>query len=205
MNPFEVLMLPSDATDDQIKRKYRSLTILIHPDKCKLPRASDAFHILEESYTTLMDPDKKRYFQRILIEAQERVQIARDKENKARAKKGLRPLPEENLENEIRTMIETIMNEIEEKKKYAEKMQFAYKKRERDQKEEEKEKEEREKKFQKEWESCRDKRVKNWNRFKSKFMGRKSRGKYEIKPPRHKTEERDEEQHIVVFRPSSII
>ena len=205
LNPFEVLSLSPDSSDDQIKRKYRSLTLLIHPDKCKLPNASDAFHILEQSYKSLIDPDKKQYYQRIMREAKERVEMERDRVNKMRVKKGLCELPIDNLEAEIRTTMQNIINEIEEKKKDTEKKEFAYKKRERDIKEEEYEKEEKEKEYKRQWESFRDKRVKSWNRFKSKITNGKSKGKYEIKPPKNKIEERVDEQHITIFRPNTII
>ena len=51
-------------------------------------------------------------------------------------------------------------------------------------------KEEKEKEYKRQWESFRDKRVKSWNRFKSKITNGKSKGKYEIKPPKNKIEER---------------
>lgn len=33
LNPFEVLQVEHDATLDEIKKKYRRLSILVHPDK----------------------------------------------------------------------------------------------------------------------------------------------------------------------------
>ncbi|VVC87468.1 unnamed protein product [Leptidea sinapis] len=33
LNPFEVLQVEPEATLDEIKRKYRRLSILVHPDK----------------------------------------------------------------------------------------------------------------------------------------------------------------------------
>lgn len=33
LNPFEVLHVDCDATIDEIKKKYRRLSILVHPDK----------------------------------------------------------------------------------------------------------------------------------------------------------------------------
>ena len=97
--------------------------------------------------------------------------------------------------------MKVIIQEIEDKKAYSEKMKFAYKKRERDLEEAEKEKEEREMKKKKEWDNYRNKRVKNWNRFKAK----PKRSKYELKPPSYKTEERNEENKITIFQQKSII
>ncbi|KAJ0084854.1 hypothetical protein Patl1_30229 [Pistacia atlantica] len=43
LNPFEYLNLPFDATPDDIKKQYRKLSLLVHPDKCKHPQAKEAF------------------------------------------------------------------------------------------------------------------------------------------------------------------
>lgn len=205
INPFEVLQLSPEATDDEIKKQYRTLSLLLHPDKCMNEKASDAFHILESSYKTVLDPDKKNYYQRILREAKERVDIQRKKENKARAQKGLSLLPLDNMDNDIRTMMKQIIEEIEEKKDYGDNLKFAYKKRERDEEEEKKDKEEKDNEFKKKWENFRDKRVRNWNKFQSKITNGKTRGKYETRPPKYKIEERIDEQTMTVFRPNTII
>jgi DnaJ family protein C protein 8 len=34
---------------------FRSKSLLVHPDKCKLPGASDAFHVLDKAYKTAAD------------------------------------------------------------------------------------------------------------------------------------------------------
>ena len=130
-NPYSILEIPYDATDDQIKRQYRKLALLIHPDKCRIPQSSDAFHILEEAYSTLLDNDKKNYFKRIYREAKDRIEYQRQLENKKRIKKGIDELPLDNINEEIDNMITNIFKEIEEKKAYSEKMKFIYKKRER--------------------------------------------------------------------------
>jgi DnaJ homolog subfamily C member 8 len=62
VNPYDILELTQDATDVEIKKKFKMLSILIHPDKCKHERASDAFHIVEQANKTLMDVDKRRMY-----------------------------------------------------------------------------------------------------------------------------------------------
>ena len=198
-------MLDQNATEDQIKRKYRSFTLLIHPDKCSLPNATEAFQVLEASWKALSNEDTRSFYQRIMREAKERVELKRKKENRERLKRGLGELPLDNIDSEIREVMQQIINDIEEKKKYAEKMEFVYKKRERDMKEQEYQKEEKEKQLLKEWDNFRDKRVKSWNRFKHKISNGKNKTKYEIKPPRSKIEERIDEQHIIIYRPNSIM
>ncbi len=81
----------------EIKKKFRMLSILVHPDKCKHERASDAFHILEQAYKALMDNDKRRMYQRVMREARDRVEAARRKENTRRMAKGLEELTSDNV------------------------------------------------------------------------------------------------------------
>ena len=42
--------VPRDADDNAIKKAYRKLTVLVHPDKCSHPRAEEAFKAVNESY-----------------------------------------------------------------------------------------------------------------------------------------------------------
>jgi DnaJ-domain-containing protein 1 len=44
VSPYEVLMLNTEATDEEIKKQYRQLSLLVHPDKCNDDKAPDAFH-----------------------------------------------------------------------------------------------------------------------------------------------------------------
>eukprot|EP00897_Mesotaenium_endlicherianum_P002046 jgi/Mesen1/186/ME1136481C07560 len=43
LNPFEHLNLAFDSDIDEVKRQYRKLSLLVHPDKCKHPQAKEAF------------------------------------------------------------------------------------------------------------------------------------------------------------------
>lgn len=101
-------------------------------------------------------------------------------------------MPEETLESEMKQMMRKIIEEIEERKHYAEKQDNVYKKREREETEINRIKEQLDKQQNKEWESHRDKRVKNWNKFRDRIMNGKKKGKYETKPPRYKAEERSD-------------
>ena len=40
---FQVLGLKRDASSDEIKKAYRKLALRLHPDKCSLPAAKEAF------------------------------------------------------------------------------------------------------------------------------------------------------------------
>jgi DnaJ family protein C protein 8 len=92
------------------------LSILIHPDKCKHERASDAFHILEQAYKTLMDSDKRRMYQRVMREARDRVEATRRKENIRRAAKGLEELTKDTINIDVSEMCSSLFKEIEERR-----------------------------------------------------------------------------------------
>ena len=51
-----------EASEPEIKKKFRMLSILVHPDKCRHEKAADAFHLLEQAYKTLMDSEKRRMY-----------------------------------------------------------------------------------------------------------------------------------------------
>ena len=55
INPHDVLEVGPEASEAEIKRKYRMLSILVHPDKNKhdQERAREAFGQLEKAYRLL--------------------------------------------------------------------------------------------------------------------------------------------------------
>lgn len=104
LNPYDILELPLEANDTEIKKKFREISLKVHPDKSKHERAADAFSTVEKAYKLLMDPDKRRLYQRIMREARERVEIERARENKKRRKEGKELLPDDTFNIDFQTM-----------------------------------------------------------------------------------------------------
>lgn len=55
-NPYEILHLSEDATYDEIKERYRHLTIHLHPDKQPLANyqlAHKHFKEIDEAYKSI--------------------------------------------------------------------------------------------------------------------------------------------------------
>ena len=74
-NPYDVLQLDAAATEEEIKKQYKTFAMILHPDKCKDPRAKDAWHAVEQAHKTLCDPDKRKVYLRIMHEARERTNM----------------------------------------------------------------------------------------------------------------------------------
>jgi hypothetical protein len=59
MNPYHVLGVPEDASDEQIKTAYRRLAKQYHPDRNKSGSAVNIIQRVNEAYEILSDPARK--------------------------------------------------------------------------------------------------------------------------------------------------
>jgi DnaJ-class molecular chaperone len=60
---YNILEVPETASIDEIKKSYRKLSMMYHPDKNKNnPDATAKFQKISEAYETLGDQDKKREY-----------------------------------------------------------------------------------------------------------------------------------------------
>lgn len=75
LNPFEVLQVEPDTTVDQIKKKYRSLSILVHPDKNQNnnERAQLAFDVIAKAWKILENEVTRKKCLDVYEEAKDRT------------------------------------------------------------------------------------------------------------------------------------
>ncbi|CCJ30461.1 unnamed protein product [Pneumocystis jirovecii] len=56
---YEILDIKKTADDAEIKKSYRKLALLLHPDKNAVPGADEAFKLISRAFQVLSDPQKR--------------------------------------------------------------------------------------------------------------------------------------------------
>lgn len=87
LNPFEVLQIDPYATVDEIKKKYRKLSIYIHPDKNPddRERAQIAFEAVNRAYKLLENEKERKQCLEVVDEARVKVEeMCEEKRKKLR-------------------------------------------------------------------------------------------------------------------------
>ncbi|KAJ7245176.1 hypothetical protein B0H12DRAFT_1128040 [Mycena haematopus] len=79
VNPYDLLGLTLECTDQDIRTAYRQTSRKVHPDRNRNdPDAARKFHVLTQSYELLLDP-----LRRLALDAKIRVKAARDERFKS--------------------------------------------------------------------------------------------------------------------------
>lgn len=61
-NPYRILGVERDASEDEVRRAYRELARQVHPDLNKSEEAEDLFKVLDLAYSILSDRQKRSLF-----------------------------------------------------------------------------------------------------------------------------------------------
>jgi len=165
-NPYDIFDAQSNTSLDEIHKKYKKISLQIHPDKCKLPKAVDAFDALKKALSMLKDPEYEELrgqFQKVMEHSRNKMKEMWKKENKVRITK------EDNkaFEKDVKRMIQKLLLEMEASTKRAEEIKLANDRREKEQKMKEQEQLKKEIEHEQKWEEARDYRVGSWRFFQN--------------------------------------
>uniref|UniRef100_A0A667ZYB6 DnaJ homolog subfamily C member 8 n=1 Tax=Myripristis murdjan TaxID=586833 RepID=A0A667ZYB6_9TELE len=198
LNPFEVLQIDPDATDEELKKRFRALSILVHPDKNQddPDRAQQAFEAVDKAYKLLLDGEQKKRAVDVINAGKEYVEHMM-KEKRKQLKKDGKPLIVEEDDPEVfkqavykQTM--KLFAELEIKRKEREAKEMHERKRAREEEIETAERAKREREWQKNFEETRDGRVDSWRNFQAKGKTKKEKkNRSFLKPPKVKMEQRE--------------
>ncbi|XP_070703162.1 dnaJ homolog subfamily C member 8 [Pempheris klunzingeri] len=198
LNPFEVLQIDPEATDDELKKRFRALSILVHPDKNQddADRAQKAFEAVDKAYKLLLEPEQKKRALDVIHAGKEYVEHMVKEKKKQLKKDGKSLVMEEDDPEMFRQAVYKqtmkLFAELEIKRKEREAKEMHERKRAREEEIEAAEKAKREREWQKNFEETRDGRVDSWRTFQAK--GKKSKEKKNrsfLKPPKVKMEQRE--------------
>ncbi|MED6281541.1 DnaJ (Hsp40), subfamily C, member 8 [Ilyodon furcidens] len=197
LNPFEVLQIDPEATDEELKKRFRALSILVHPDKNQddTDRAQKAFEVVDKAYKLLLEPEQKKRAVDVVLAGKEYVEHM-VKQKKKQLKKDGKPQDVEEDDPEMfrqavykQTM--KLFAELEIKRKEREAKEMHERKRAREEEIEAAEKVKREREWQKNFEESRDGRVDSWRTFQTKGKTKEKKNRSFLKPPKVKMEQRE--------------
>ncbi|KAK7486601.1 hypothetical protein BaRGS_00022126 [Batillaria attramentaria] len=192
LNPFDVLCVDPDTPLADVKKKYRQMSILVHPDKNPEDpdRAQKSFEAVNKAYKTLENEEGLKRCKEIVDEARSRTHEM-IKQKKKQLKKEGKPqdIPEddpEKFKHAVYVQTCKLFADLERLRQERETKEMHERKRKAEEEIFEKEKKEMEKEFQKNYEESRTDRVDSWRSWKK--GGKKAKGSF--RPPKVKTENR---------------
>ncbi|CAB1441451.1 unnamed protein product [Pleuronectes platessa] len=198
LNPFEVLQIDPEATDDELKKRFRALSILVHPDKNQddQERAQKSFEAVDKAYKLLLDPEQKKRALDVVHAGKEYVEHMVKEKKKQLKKEGKSQVLEEDdhemFKQAVYKQTMKLFAELEIKRKERDAKDMHERKRAREEEIDAAEKTKRDREWQKNFEETRDGRVDSWRTFQAKGKRKeKKNNRSFLKPPKVKMEQRE--------------
>lgn len=172
LNPFAVLDISHEAPLELLSRRYKALSLILHPDKVRntsnnneemVRKAEEAFEYIRKAMNSLKDEDKAKHFRDLVEQGMKQGQRDFDADSSAGTLKSCQ---------DKATL--KIFAEIEHKRRDVERRKRNQEQRERDQEDTETNKIKKDRDFEKQWkEGDRvEKRIGNWRDFAKKKKSR---------------------------------
>src|SRR5271154_5552590 len=156
LDPYSVLDIQPGVPPEEIKKVYRKKSLLIHPDKTKNPRASDAFDRLKKAEAELMDDKKREAIDNVIAVARDAIIVERG------LNKSSDEIKTEAFWIQVRDKTKKFLIDDELRRRKAKRLQMEQEGRERQAADDAASEAKRKREAEKEWEETRDKRVSNW-------------------------------------------
>nr|CAG4642038.1 EOG090X0DLG [Eurycercus lamellatus] len=193
LNPYEVLQVEPELAVDDIKKKYKRLSILVHPDKNQddPDRAQQAFEVINRAWKILENEKTRKRCLEIVDEAKGMTDLALVEKRKKLKKEGKDTKIDEDdpvkYRRAVYVMTIKLFADMERKRRELEQRDMEERKRKRETEMEAEEKAKVDKEWQKNFEESREGRVSSWQKFQNKKT-KTSKGFF--KPPKNKMEQR---------------
>ncbi|CAM1295700.1 DNAJC8 (predicted) [Pycnogonum litorale] len=197
LNPFEVLQIDPETPVENIKKQYRKLSILVHPDKNQdnKEKAEKAFEIVSKAWKNLENETTRNRALEIVEEAKARTDLMIQEKKKKLKKAGKSTDVDEDdpvkFKHAVYVLTMKLFADMERKRRQLEIRDMEERKRKREGEIEEEEKFKTEKEWQKNFEASREGRVNSWKTFKDGGKKSKKIKTTGFKPPKHKAEQRN--------------
>jgi len=159
LNPFYVLQLSHRNDIQEISKRYRALSLFVHPDKhdfSNKQHAQLAFDTINRSYQTLKDDDKRRHIVQLIDQAIKNVELD-DPSSKTSDEDDLQTLREKHVFK--------IFADIERRRRDVDIRKRKQDLREKQAEDEENKKLKQERDFEKKWNTRLESRIGNWRDF----------------------------------------
>eukprot|EP00106_Octopus_bimaculoides_P008969 XP_014776411.1 PREDICTED: dnaJ homolog subfamily C member 8-like [Octopus bimaculoides] len=190
LNPFDVLQIDPDMPMPEVKKKYRQMSILVHPDKNQQDkeRAQISFEAVNRAYKTLENEEGYKRCREIIDEAISRVDEMNKQKRKQLKKEG-KPIVDDDVNKHKHAVyVQTckLFADLERLRQEKEAKEMHERKRKAEEEILDAEKRKVEAEWQKNYEESRKERVNSWRNWKA--GGKKAKGLF--RPPKHKAEQR---------------
>ncbi|KAH8311204.1 hypothetical protein KR044_004809 [Drosophila immigrans] len=174
LNPFEVLQIEPEVEVADIKKRYRTLSILVHPDKNhdNQERAQMAFDIVARAWKILENDLTRKKCLEVYEEAKGRTDhmIAEKRKKLKKEGRSFEPIPEDDpvkYKHAIYVMVMKLFADMERRRQKLDQRDQEERKRKRETEIEEEERVKADREWQQNFEESRQSRVNSWHDFQS--------------------------------------
>jgi len=175
LNPFYVLDVPHTSSKEEISKRYKALSLLLHPDKNRNEeKAQDAYDEVLKAKAALDDDNKANHCRQLIEQGMIRGKSEWEQQRRRRGQQKKHGRgggdDDETLDSYQSKAVAKIFAEIEYQRREVKKREREFEQRERQNEDDEEQKIRQERKFDKNWkqEERVEKRIGNWRDFQGK-------------------------------------